>query len=75
MNHQKVRRLLCVLCWLGVAMSGFLTGYMLHLTRQFPEVEAFARNAYLAGALALLWLAAAAWFTLRGRSERKNERK
>ena len=72
MNDPKVGRLLCVLCWLGVAMSGFLTGCMFHLTRQFPEVEAFARNTYLAGALALLWLAVAVYFTLR---ERKNKRK
>ena len=69
MNDRKISCLLCVLCWLGVAMSGFLTGYMFHLTLQFPEVEAFARNAYLAGALALLWLAAAAYFTVRARRD------
>ena len=72
MKNQKVSRLLCVLCWLGVAMTGFLTGFMIHLARQFPEVEAFARNAYLAGVLALLWLAVAVFFTLR---ERKNSGK
>lgn len=72
MKNQKVSRLLCLLCWLGVVTSGFLTGYMVHLARQFPEVEAFARNAYLAGALALLWLAVAVYFTL---GERKNKGK
>lgn len=71
MKNQKVSRLLCVLCWLGVAMSGFLTGYMLRLTRQFPEVGTFARNAYLAGALALLWLAVAVYFTVRARKDKK----
>ena len=75
MNHRKVKLLLCVLCWLGVATSGFLTGFMIHLTRQFPEVTAFARNARLAGALALLWFAAAAYFTVRARAERKNRGK
>ena len=75
MKNQKVSRLLCVLCWLGVATSGFLTGYMLHLARQFPEAEAFARNTYLAGVLTLLWLAAAAYFTARARTERKNKNK
>ena len=64
MNDRKTRRLICVLCWLGVAMAGFLTGFMIHLARQFPEVEAFSKNVYLAGALALLWLAVAVYFTL-----------
>ena len=71
MNNRKTRRLLCVLCWLGVAMAGFLTGFMIHLARQFPEVEAFARNAYLAGGLALVWLAASVYFTLRARKNRE----
>ena len=71
MKNRRASRLFCVLCWLGVAMSGFLMGYMFHLTRQFPEVEAFARNVYLAGALALLWLAVAVYFTLRGRSNKE----
>lgn len=70
MKHQKVSRLLCVLCWLGVATSGFLTAYMIYLARQFPEVGGFARNAYLAGALALLWLAVAVYFTVRGRKDK-----
>ena len=72
MKNLKPGRLVCVLCWLGVAMTGFLTGFMFHLTREFPEVEAFVRNAYLAGALALMWLAIALYFTLR---ERKNKGK
>ena len=72
MKNLRPDRLLCVLCWLGVAMSGILTGYMFHFTREFPEVESFARNAWLAGALMLLWLAAAAYFTAR---ERKNRGK
>ena len=75
MKNQKVIRLLCVLCWLGVATSGFLTGYMFYLARQFPEVDAFARNTYLAGALALLWLIAAAHFTAQARAGRKNGKK
>ena len=70
MNNPKVGRLFCVLCWLGVAMSGFLTGYMIHFARSFPEVEAFTRNAYLAGALALVWIAAAVYFTLRTRKNK-----
>ena len=72
MNDRKTRRLICVLCWLGVAMAGFLTGFMIHLARQFPEVEAFSKNVYLAGALALVWLGVALYFTLR---ERKNHGK
>ena len=71
MNDPKVGRLLCVLCWLGVAMCGFLTGYMLYFMRQFPEVESFARNAGLAGALTLLWIAAAVYFTVRARTQKK----
>lgn len=71
MKNQKVSRLLCLLCWLGVATAGFLTGYMLHLARRFPEVEAFARNTYLAGALALLWLAVAVYFTVHGRRNKE----
>ena len=72
MKHPKPGRLLCVLCWLGAAMCGVLTGYMIHFTRMFPEVDDFARNAYLALALTLLWLGAAVYFTRR---ERKNKEK
>ena len=72
MKHQKPGRLLCVLCWLGVAMCGVLAGYMLHFTRLFPEVEDFARNTYLALALTLVWLVAAVYFTRR---EWKNKEK
>lgn len=75
MRNPKASLILCVLCWSGVVISGLLTGFMLHFTRQFPEVEAFARNAWLAGGLTLLWLAAAAYFTSRARSERKNREK
>ena len=72
MKNQKVSRLLCLLCWLGVATAVFLTAYMIYLARRFPEVGGFARNAYLAGALALLWLAVAVYFTVR---ERRNKGK
>ena len=72
MKNLKPSRMLCVLCWLGVVISGVLTGYMIHFARQFPEVEKFAQNMYLAGALLLLWLSAALYFTLR---ERKNKGK
>ena len=72
MKHQKPGRLLCVLCWLGAAMCGVLAGYMIHFTRMFPEVDDFVRNAYLSGALTLLWLGAAVYFTRR---ERKNKEK
>ena len=72
MKNLKPDRLLCVLCWFGVAISGILTGYMIHFTRQFPEVKKFSQNTYLAGVLMLLWLAAALYFTLR---ERKNRGK
>lgn len=75
MKNPKASLIFCVLCWSGAVISGILTGYMFHFTRQFPGVEAFARNACLAGALSLLWLAAAAYFTLRARAERKEKKK
>lgn len=71
MRNPKQELVFCVLCWSGAVISGILTGYMLHFTRQYPEVETFARNTYLAGALALLWIAAALYFTLRGRKDKR----
>ena len=75
MNNKKAGRILCVLCWLCAAMCGVWTGYMLHFTRQFPEVESFVRSAWRAGGLTLLWLAAAVWFTVKARSGRKDRKK
>ena len=72
MKNQKSGLLFCILCWLGVAMSGVLTGYMLYFALQFPEVGDFTQNVYLSGALMLLWIAAAVSFTVR---ERKNKKK
>ena len=72
MKNQKPGRLLCALCWLGVVMCGFLTGCMIYFTVEFPEAGDFSKNAYLSGALTLLWLAAALYFTA---CERKNKGK
>ena len=75
MKDQKVSRLLCVLCWLCAAMCGVWTGYMIHFTRQFPEIESFVRSAWRAGGLTLVWIAAAVWFTVNARRGRKDKKK
>lgn len=74
MNERKARRLLAVLCWLGAAISGGLMGYMLHLVKEYPAIESFARNTRIAGALLMLWLFAAVFFTVRAWLDKKEKK-
>ncbi|MBQ9460065.1 MAG: hypothetical protein IJU66_09070 [Oscillospiraceae bacterium] len=70
-QNPKARKLFGVFCWLGVAISGFLTGYMLHLAKNYPEIESFTRNTRIAGVLLMVWLAAAVYFTVRAWMDKK----
>ncbi len=73
--NPKIYRLFAVFSWCGVALSGFLLGYMLHMIRKFPEIESFNNDVRLIGGLLALWLLAAAWFTVRAVRERKRKNK
>ena len=71
-NRRRTLRLFALLCWLGVVVSGGLTGYMLRLAQKYPEVERFSRNTRIAGVLLLVWLATAVFFTVRAYMDGKN---
>ncbi len=75
MKEQKISRLFAAFCWLGVAISGGLSGYMLHLMRKYPGIESFARNTRIALALLAVWLVASAYFTVRAQREKKEKKK
>ncbi|MBE7004086.1 MAG: hypothetical protein E7425_07350 [Ruminococcaceae bacterium] len=64
-QNLKINRLFSIFCWLGTAISGILMGYMLHMAREYPQVDDFTRNTRIAGVLLLIWLAVSVFFTVR----------
>ncbi len=73
MNREKTKRLLILFSWLGVAISGTLLAYMLHVLSRYRGLEELRPSAYLSGGLLAVWLIVAVFFTLRGRKERKDK--
>lgn len=73
--NPKIDRLFAAFCWLGTLVVALLALYMLHMAQRFPEIEVFARNTRIVGALLLLWLAIAAYFTVRARRNGKKRDK
>ena len=66
----KFNKVLCIACWLGTMLCVFLMGYLFYMARKYPEMDVFTRYVWLVGALALLWCAAAVWFTVQARQEK-----
>lgn len=73
--NLRFLKLLSIFCWMSTTIAAFLTGYMVKMARNFPEVTVFTRNSRLAGALLLLWLAVSVFFTVRWLMGRKDRDK
>ncbi len=75
MSPSKLEKLLAVFSCVGLLMTTVLLFIMLHLARQFPEIEELARNVRIVGALLAVWLAVTAFFTVRAYQNGKNQNK
>ena len=74
MRNPKHNKILAVFCWFSTALCAFLTLYLLYMARKYPEMHTFTQFFRLVGVLALLWLAAAVWFTVIVRSDKRDKK-
>ena len=70
MRNPKHNKMFAVVCWLGTALCAFLALWLFRMAGKYPEMGTFTGIRWAVAALALLWLAAAVWFTLLVRQDK-----